>query len=101
KGYLILAEFVRRADSPPSPSTRIDDDQARPPFFEGVVMMDARRMLRRVTLSLAGRLPTASEMAVVADKGLDGLPPLLDSMMMEDAFHDRLREGFNDIFLTV
>jgi Protein of unknown function (DUF1592) len=101
KGYLILAEFVRRADSPPSPATRIVDDQARPPFFEGVVMMDAKRLLRRVTLSLAGRLPTASEMAVVADKGLDGLPPLLDSMMKEDAFYDRLREGFNDIFLTL
>ena len=60
-----------------------------------------RRLLRRVTLSLAGRLPTASEMAAVADKGLDGLPPLLDALMKEDAFYDRLREGFNDIFLTL
>ena len=28
------------------------------PFFEGVVMLDDRRLLRRATLSLAGRLPT-------------------------------------------
>src|SRR5207253_698277 len=29
------------------------------------------------------------------------LPTLLDELMKEDAFYDRLREGFNDIFLTV
>ena len=77
------------------------EDKDQPPFFDGVVMLDARRLLRRVTLSLAGRLPTASEMAVVADKGLDELPPVLDALMKEDAFYDRLREGFNDIFLTL
>src|SRR5205823_10105000 len=34
-------------------------------------------------------------------KGLDALPPLLDELMKEEVFYDRLREGFNDIFLTV
>ena len=72
-----------------------------PPFFDGVDMLDAKRLLRRVTLSLAGRLPNAAERTAVADKGLDGLPPLLDAIMKEDAFYDRLREGFNDIFLTL
>ena len=60
-----------------------------------------RRLLRRVTGSLAGRLPTQLERAAVAEKGLSGLPPLLDKLMKEDAFYDRLREGFNDIFLTL
>ena len=64
-------------------------------------MLDAQRLLRRVTLSLAGRLPTESEMAAVAEGGLDRLPRLLDALMTEDAFYDRLREGFNDIFLTL
>jgi hypothetical protein len=101
KGYLILAEFVRRINAPPSPTPRVVDDEDRPPFFDGVVMLDAKRLLRRVTLSLAGRLPTASEVAAVAEGGLDRLPPLLDALMKEDAFYDRLREGFNDIFLTL
>ena len=86
KGYLILAEFVRKVDAPPSATPRVVvvDDEDRRPFFDGVAMLDARRLLRRVTLSLAGRLPTASEMAAVDEKGLDGLPPLLDALMKEE-----------------
>ena len=64
-------------------------------------MLDDRRLLRRVTLSLAGRLPTDAELAAVARDGLKALPALLDAVMKEDAFYDRLREGFNDIFLTL
>lgn len=98
-GYLILAEFVRRVNAPPSTtSAKIIDDRNLPPFFDGVVMLEPQRLLRRVTLSLAGRLPTEEEKA--AAKGLGELPPLLDDLMKEDAFYERLREGFNDIFLT-
>src|SRR5206468_4431104 len=64
-------------------------------------MLDPQRLLRRVTLSMAGRLPTGTERPIVAEKGLSGLPGLLDAVMNEDAFYDRLREGFNDIFLTL
>ncbi len=100
-GYRILAEFVRRVNAPRSaPPRTIVEAKNLPPFFDGVAMLDARRLLRRVTLSLAGRLPTQAERAAVADKGLNGLSPLLDELMKEDAFYDRLREGFNDIFLT-
>src|SRR6266481_6232006 len=68
---------------------------------KGVVMLDDRRLLRRVTLSLAGRLPTDAEFAAIAKDGLKAMPAILDAVMKEDAFYDRLREGFNDIFLTV
>lgn len=102
KGYLILAEFVRRLDAPASTApTPVVDDKNLPPFFEGVAMLEPKRLLRRATLSLAGRLPTEAERAAVADKGLTGNPTVLDALMKEDAFYDRLREGFNDIFLTV
>jgi hypothetical protein len=102
KGYLILAEFVRRLDAPPSTASRPAlDDKDLPPFFDGVAMLEPKRLLRRVTLSLAGRLPTEAERGAVAEKGLGGLPPLLDGLMKEDAFYDRLREGFNDVFLTL
>ncbi len=103
-GYRILAEFVRRVNAPPSatpPRAGADDDQNATPYFDGVVMLDDRRLLRRITLSLAGRLPTESELVAVGSQGLEALPALLDSLMDEDAFYDRLREGFNDIFLTV
>lgn len=101
-GYRVLTNFVRRANAPPNmllASAMIVDKHA-PPFFDGIIMLDDRKLLRRVTLSLAGRLPTDAELAVVAKQGLKALPALLDGLMTEDAFYDRLREGFNDIFLT-
>jgi hypothetical protein len=64
-------------------------------------MLEDRRLLRRVTLSLAGRLPSDAEFATIAKEGLPALPAILDAVMKEDAFYDRLREGFNDIFLTL
>jgi len=101
-GYRILAEFVRRENGHGVGKTpAIAVDPKTPPFFEGVVMLDDRRLLRRVTLSLAGRLPTEAELAVVAKDGLKAMPAILDVVLKEDAFYDRLREGFNDIFLTL
>jgi hypothetical protein len=102
--YHILAEFVRRLYSPPSAATLARADAAdknAPPFFDGIVMLDDRQLLRRVTLSLAGRLPTESELAAIASQGRKAFPGLLDEVMKEEAFYTRLREGFNDIFLTV
>ena len=51
--------------------------------------------------SLAGRLPTDAEVDAVARDGDKALPALLDAVMNEEAFYTRLREAFNDIFLTV
>jgi hypothetical protein len=100
--YRLLAEFVRRLyDSSRTDPRAEEEDRTAPPFFEGVVMLDDRRLLRRVTLSLAGRLPTAKELAAVAREGRKALPAILDELMKEEAFYTRLREGFNDIFLTV
>jgi hypothetical protein len=99
-GYLVLAELVRRLNTPPASLPAVDDRKL-PPFFDGVAMMEPRPLLRRVTLSLAGRLPTEAENSAVAARGLDALPPILDGILKEDAFYDRLREAFNDIFLTL
>jgi hypothetical protein len=102
-GYRVLADFARRVNSPPNAwqASAMMVDKNAVPFFDGIVMVDDRKLLRRVTLSLAGRLPTETELAAVASQGLKALPPILDTVMKEDAFYDRLREGFNDIFLTV
>jgi hypothetical protein len=58
-GYRILEQIVRRVNSPAAtlPQTPLIDPDA-PPFFDGVLMVDDLRLLRRATLSLAGRLPT-------------------------------------------
>ncbi|HVK10009.1 MAG TPA: DUF1592 domain-containing protein, partial [Gemmataceae bacterium] len=100
-GYKVLATFVRRVTTPVSAAELAVVDPKAPPFFDRVVMLDDRRLVRRLTLSLAGRLPTDAEFAAVAKDGAKALSVILDAMMKEDAFHDRLREGFNDIFLTL
>ncbi len=101
--HKVLADFIRRIDAPPGAMAAppFAEDKNAPRFFEGVVMADDRRLLRRVTLSLAGRLPTKEENEAADAGGLKALSGLLDSVMKEEAFYTRLREGFNDIFLTL
>jgi len=101
KGYQILAEFVRRMHTPAKLSPPVIDDKNLPPFFQGVAMLEPDRLLRRASLSLAGRLPNDAEKKAIAGQGISAMPTLLDAIMKEDAFYDRLREGFNDIFLTI
>ncbi len=98
--YRILEGFVHRVTGDGHAPTKDVDAYDPPAFFDGVVMLDPQRLLRRVTLSLAARLPTEAERAAVAKGGLDALDPILDRIMTEEAFYDRLAEGFNDIFLT-
>jgi Protein of unknown function (DUF1592) len=103
-GYRILEEFVRRVNANRPASSAVDlaaTEHDKPPFFQGVVMLGNPRLLRRLTLSLAGRLPTPSETEAITGGGLKAIPAVLDGVMTEQAFYDRLREGFNDIFLTV
>jgi hypothetical protein len=71
------------------------------PFFQDVEMIDEHRLLRRLTLSLAARLPNSEERDAVDKDGLGAIASVLDTLMTEEAFYDRLAEGFNDIFLTL
>lgn len=102
RAYRILDQFVRRINEPSSaPPTTSPDTARREPFYKGIELLDNRRLLRRATLSLAARLPTPEEHHAVVRDGLSALPEILDKVMQEEAFYDRLREGFNDIFLTL
>src|SRR5262245_55519403 len=47
KGYLVLAEFVRRLNAPAATVSRPADDRKATPFFDGVVLMEPKRLLRR------------------------------------------------------
>lgn len=122
--FRVLKAYIRGIQHPPArPATpRPLADPHAPPFFDGVVMLDDQRLLRRATLSLAGRLPTEEEMQAVAvangrvaertsqsdgqtsaklsDERRRVLDGILSDVMREDAFYERLREAFNDIFLT-
>jgi len=56
--------------------------------------------LRKASLQLVSRLPTDAEIALVNDSGETGLRAVLDDMMKEPAFYERLSEIFNDMLLT-
>ncbi len=108
-GYRILANFVRRVNKPSNTvqnrqtdaQALFEDDYESPAFFEAVSMISPPRLLRRVTISLCGRLPTPDELSRVEQDGLPAINTILDAALMEDAFYTRLKEAFNDIFLTV
>ena len=81
--YRVLADFVRRVQGGTGKTHVSAVDSNAPPFFDGVVMLDDRRLLRRVTLSLAGRLPSDAEFAAIASEGLAAFPAILDALMKE------------------
>jgi len=100
--YKILERFThqlsRSPGKTPNPADFKVDTRS---FFEGVTFLENPQLLRRATLSLGGRLPTESEKSRVARDGLKAIPSILDDLMREEGFYERLREGFNDIFLTL
>ncbi len=102
--YRILERFVRHANGEPEPAppgTGLQGPQEPlEPFFASVILLEPERLLRRISLSLAARLPKPEEAAAVQKGGLAALEPILDAIMQEEAFYERLAEGFNDIFLT-
>lgn len=100
--FRIFERFVRIANGEPAPPAAAVADSAYDagPFWEGIAMLDERRLLRRLTLNLTGRLPTEAELNSAESGGLEAVRKILDSVMTEEAFFERLAEAFNDIFLT-
>jgi hypothetical protein len=75
-------------------------DPVAVPTFDDVELLSPALTWRKITLNLAGRLPTSAESDKVAADGEAALPGLLSNLMKEDAFYDRLVEMFNDQWLT-
>ncbi len=95
--YMNLQELVQRFKTP--------DDCEPPPvedsgFFAGVTLLDAKGTYRKAALQLAGRVATTDENAYLDVNGWSGVAPLLDALMTEQAFFERLKEGYNDRLLT-
>ena len=59
-GYRILAGFVSRIDGKPVPGSTVAKYKPRS-FFDGVTMIEDNGLLRRLTLSLTGRLTPTNE----------------------------------------
>ena len=97
--YRILKRYVHRTQGLKDDNPTIDDYEA-PPFFAGIEMISPPLLLRRITLSLTGRLPTPKEQATIENGGLSAMDSILDGLMQEESFYERLREAFNDILLT-
>ncbi len=102
-GLRILRQFVQRLADPISAedSTSKLLRSSSPKLFDGLTKLSPARRLRRITLSLAGRLPSGSELSEAEQAGDAAVSVILDRILHEDAFYERLKEGFNDIFLTV
>lgn len=98
--FRVLEQFIQQE----SAGTKPDDMnrfEAEARFFANVRMLSPARRLRQATLSLAGRLPTSEELQAVRDGNDSTVATIVDKVMQEDAFYERLKEGFNDIFLTI
>ncbi len=94
--YEAFAEMVNRVNDP----VVCDDVDPAEEFFDGVVLLDEVATLRKASLALVGRLPTLEEEQRVRDESFEGLDAVLDQMMTEQAFLDRIIEIYNDSFLT-
>ena len=94
--YKALAELLDRFENPPDCTDSINVGIA----VAGIEQLDEVGTLRKATLALAGRLPTTEEVEQVRGFGIDAIDPVLDEIMKEDAFFERLTEIFNDTLLT-
>lgn len=92
--YGALTELVKQLKSPVVCEDTGDDP------FAGVQLLDNASTFRKATLALAGRLPTAEERAQVDGGDAADLDAALDNLLQDEAFYGRLKEIYNDIFLT-
>jgi hypothetical protein len=94
--YAALAELVTRVQS----GAEECPDHADVASFPDVVQLGALGTLRKASLHLLGRLPTATEIQSVLDGGEAALGPAITGLLSDPAFSVRLKEMFNDMLLT-
>lgn len=94
----VLLQFIDHVDG--DSCDPVDPPQPVGPFYEDVSFIEPIKLLRRVTLALAGRLPTGAEVQSVRDGGMDAFEIVLEEVINEQGFYDRVKEAFGDILLT-
>jgi hypothetical protein len=92
--YKLLEQMVDRVSDP----VTCDADPSS--VVPNLGVMDPVSTLRKASLQLGGRLPTAEEEAAVADGGEQALSAALDSLMTQDSFFTLLKEIYGEVLLT-
>jgi hypothetical protein len=92
--YIALMNLVARLGAP----DKCADTSAL--SMAAVSTLTPGETLRKVALDLGGRLPTQEEVDSVEKGGDAALDEVVDHLMTEDTFRDRLGEIFNDVLLT-
>lgn len=78
-----------------------DDCESGPAaHFTGVEVLDDSATLRKASLLLGARLPTALEVAKVKEGGAPALESVLAEVMATQPFFDFVKRTYNDLFLT-
>jgi len=70
-----------------------------------LILLSPSQQLRKTTLALAGRLPTTNELAIVngaisSIEVKEQMGFIIDKLLMEKSFYQRLKEIYNDLLLT-
>lgn len=68
--------------------------------FVGLALDTPVETLRKACIALGGRLPTEAEEKKVAEGGMEALDGVLEQLMTEENFYTRIKEIYNDAFLT-
>ena len=92
--YEALEGLLERFDDPSTCEADLSE------AYQGLQYTSPAETLRKASLAIAGRLPTAEEEQQVGKGGDAALDRVLDKLMTEEAFYTRLREIFNDLLLT-
>lgn len=79
---------------------QVDNSPMVAQTIQAIMSMPLDDTLRKASLQLVGRLPTDAEYAQVAADDEDGMRAVLDNMMTEQSFYDRVNEIFNDLLHT-
>ena len=93
--YAALARLIEALDA----DEQCDDAQSTPELDE-VELLSPGATFRKAALQLAGRLPTPAERERLSDDGEAALAPLIDDLLGERGFRDRLKDIYNDVLLT-
>jgi len=98
ESFQILAEMIERTQSEEVICEREEEEVLG--LSTQIELLTAQETLRKATLTLNGRLPTATEEAEVEAQGWGGVESALHQILNEERFYIRLKEIWNDILLT-
>lgn len=69
-------------------------------YYSGLALLDWQDTFHKASLSVAGRLPVDQELSIIRRDGQVGLELMLDRLMLEEPFYERIKEIYNDLLLT-